>query len=304
MSIIRAQNVDLSKITFSDVKTDVHGRKMVFFNSKQGKLIVQTPKMIVPNGIKKWRKADALNNRDDKFEMEMSFRGLGTDQAVTAFHEKWTAFDEFIKKAVIAHSKEWLGVPTLSMDTLESVMYKPMVRVPKDKDGNDLPYPSRIKVKLDREFDAAGNPTGKFLSNKRFKTEILFFDENKEKMAIDETNVESEVPKGSEAICVMELVYLSLSKTCVCTKWKLVQTKIFKNSNAITEYALLEDEDSESGTPAAENPEAAEVEAAMAELRVNDPIDPVPETEVTEPEIELEIDEEPVKRVRKKKDQV
>ncbi len=246
MAPVKANNLDLSKVSFSDVKTDQHGRKMVYINMN-GKIMVQTPKMYAPNGIKRWRKADATNNKDDKFEMELSFYGEnGSDSNandIRNFKEKLEQFDELIKNKVVENAKEWLGLPKLDMNTLESVMYTPMVRVPKDKQGNILEYPCRVKAKIDREIDSNGNPTGRFLSNKKFKTEVMLFDENKEQIHLDENNCENAVPKGSQVICILELVYLTLSKTVIATKWKLVQAKVFPNKDSITGYALLDDTD-------------------------------------------------------------
>lgn len=244
--VVKANGLDLSKVTFSDVKTDNHGRKMVYINMNGGKILVQTPKMYAPNGIKRWRKQDATNNKDDKFEMELSFYGEnGTDkngQEIREFKQKWESFDELIKKKVIEKSKEWLSMPKLDMNTLESVMYTPMVKVPKDKEGNELPYPSRIRAKIDREMDSNGNYSGRFLSNKKFKTEVMIFDESKERQDINEENAESVIPKGCQVVSILELVYLSLSKTTISTKWKLVQAKVFRNKDTITGYAMLDDE--------------------------------------------------------------
>jgi len=247
MSVVKASAFDLSQVTFSDVKSDIHGRKMVFINRNGGKILVQTPKMYAPNGIKRWRKKDAVDTLDDRYEMELSFYGEnGMDknaEELRTFHEKWKLFDELVKAKVIEKSKEWLGMPKLDKTTLESVMYTPMVKIPKDKEGNELPYPSRVRVKLDREVDSNGNHTGRFLSNKKFKTEVLMFDESKTKLEMNESNVENVVSKGSQVVCIMELVYLSLSKTTISTKWKLVQAKVFGNKESITGYAML-DEDS------------------------------------------------------------
>lgn len=247
--IVKASNLDLSKVTFSDLKTDVHGRKMVYVNTNSSKIVIQTPKMYAPNGIKRWRKKDAVDNKDDKFEMELSFYGEnGNDKnasEIRDFHEKLEEFDELIKSKVIEKSKEWLGMPKLDKNTLESVMYTPMVKVPKDSEGNELPYPSRLRVKIDREFDTSGNVTGRFLSNKKFKTEVLMFDESKSRVEFNEETAEMTVPKGSQVISVLELVYLSLSKTTISTKWKLVQAKVYKNQQTITDYAMI-DEESES----------------------------------------------------------
>lgn len=246
--IVKAVNLDLSNVTFSDLKTDVHGRKMVYVNKNSSKIVIQTPKMYVPNGIKRWRKKDAVDNKDDKFEMELSFYGEnGTDKnaaEIQQFHSVLQEFDELIKDKVVEKSKEWLGMPKLDKNTLESVMYTPMVKVPRDSEGNELPYPSRVRVKIDRDFDSQGNVTGRFLSNKKFKTDVLLFDESKSRVDFNEETAESSVPKGSQVICVLELVYLSLSKTTISTKWKLVQAKVFKNQQSITDYAMI-DEDNE-----------------------------------------------------------
>jgi hypothetical protein len=250
MSIVKAESFDLSKVTFSDVKLDQHGRKMIYINGESNRILVQTPKMYAPNGIKRWRKKDAVDNKDDKFEMELSFYGEdNTDknsQAIKAFHEKWQDFDDLIKKAIMERSKEWLGKSKVSMDVVED-KYIPMVRVPK-KDDEILPYPHRIRAKLDREQDSNGDFTGRFLSNKRFKTELLLFDENKNALDLNESNAEMVVPKGSQVVCVLECVYLSIS-TNISVKWKLVQAKVFRKANTITDYAMLDDEESE-GAPA------------------------------------------------------
>lgn len=247
--LVKAGSLNLSKVTFSDIKTDNHGRKMVYINLDNGKIMVQTPKMYAPNGIKRWRKKDAIDNKDDKFEMELSFYGEnGTDknaQELRDFHQKWKEFDTIIKTKVVEKAKEWLGMPKLDMNTLESVMYTPMVKIPRDKEGNELPYPSRVRAKIDREVDANGNSTGRFLSNKKFKTEVLLFDDTKTKLDLNEDNAETLVPKGSQVVAILELVYLSLSKTTISTKWKLVQAKVFRNKDTITGYAMLDDDDND-----------------------------------------------------------
>ena len=246
MSIIKATNLDLNKVSFSDVKTDNHGRKMVYVNYNGGKILVQTPKMYVPNGIKRWRKKDATDNKDDSFEMELSFGGEDKEDKnsseIREFHTKLEQFDEIVKKTIMAKSKEWLGKPKVSMETIEDAYYSPSVKIPTDKDGVVLDYPSRVRAKLDRERESdSDNFTGRFLSNKRFKTPVLMFNESKEQIEMNENNFDAVVPKGSQVICVLELVYLSIT-TKVSAKWKLVQAKVYKNQQSITGYAMIDDE--------------------------------------------------------------
>jgi hypothetical protein len=296
MSIIKAVNLDLNKVSFSDVKTDNHGRKMVYVNYNGGKILMQTPKMYVPNGVKRWRKKDATDNKDDAFEMEMSFGGEDKEdknsQEIRVFHEKLEEFDELVKKTIMSRSKEWLGKQKVSMETIEDAYYAPSVRIPVDKDGNVLDYPSRVRVKLDRERDGDGdNFTGRFLSNKRFKTPVLMFDESKTQLEMNENNFDTVVPKGSQVIAVLELVYLSIT-TKVSAKWKLVQAKVFKNQQSITGYAMI-DEESEQAEDLDTADEAEKLVENTKNLNVEESQEELVEhEEVEEEEVEEEVVEE------------
>jgi hypothetical protein len=239
--VIKATGLDLSQLTFSDVKLDNHGRKMVYINNRGGKVLIQTPKMYVPNGVKRWRKKDATDNKDDSFEMEMSFGGEDKNPDIRVFHEKMQEFDTIVKKQIMAHSKEWLAKPKVSMELIENAYYAPTVRVATDKDGNQLEFPDRMRAKLDRERDG-DDFSGRFLSHKGTRTPVMMFDESKVQLDMNETNFESVVPKGSQVTAVLELVYLSIT-TKVSAKWKLVQARVSRSSQAITGYAMLDDDE-------------------------------------------------------------
>jgi hypothetical protein len=181
--------------------------------------------------------------------MEMSFGGEDkldkNSTEIREFHSKMEQFDTLVKTNIMSHSKEWLGKTKISMDSIEEAFYAPSVRVATDKDGTVLDYPSRIRAKIDREREGeSDNFTGRFLSNKRFKTPVLMFDDSKNLMEMNETNFESVVPKGSQVTAVLELVYLSIT-TKVSAKWKLVQAKVVRNEQSITSYAMLDEEDLE-----------------------------------------------------------
>lgn len=301
MSIIKAVNLDLNKVSFSDVKTDNHGRKMVYVNYNGGKIMVQTPKMYVPNGIKRWRKKDATDNKDDSFELELSFGGEDKEDKnsveIREFHEKLEQFDSLVKNTIMSKSKEWLGKPKVSMETIEDAYYSPSVRVPTDKDGNILDYPSRVRAKLDRERDNSDGFTGRFLSNKRFKTPVLVFDENKNPLDLDENNFDAVVPKGSQVICVLELVYLSITSK-VSAKWKLVQSKVFRNQQSITGYAMIDDESSQKEDLDTENDvveatKALSIEDSLEEGASEEAVENAAEEEEEVEEEEEEVEEEP-----------
>lgn len=308
MPVIKATDLDLSKLTFSEVKTDNNGRKMVFVNLNGGKVIVQTPKMYVPNGIKRWRKKDAVDNKDDSFEMEMSFGGEDkldkNAQAIKTFHEKMSGFDDLVKNHIKDHSKELLGKPKVTMELIENAFHTPVVRLAMDKEGNVLDYPSRIRVKLDRER-SGDDFTGRFLSCKRPPTEILMYDQNKEQLPMDENNFETVVPKNSLVVAVLELVYLTIT-TKVSAKWKLVQAKVERNQTNITGYAMLDEDE----TPDLDSETPVEtLTAQTAKVTVED--DPVETGEEVDEDLDDDLDEEdepepvpvvvPVKKGRAKK---
>jgi len=310
MPVIKATDLDLSKLTFSEVKSDNNGRKMVFVNLNGGKVIVQTPKMYVPNGIKRWRKKDAVDNKDDSFEMEMSFGGEDKQdknaQAIKTFHEKMSGFDDLVKNHIKDHSKELLGKPKVTMELIENAFHTPVVRLAMDKDGNVLDYPSRIRVKLDRER-SGDDFTGRLLSCKRPPTEILMYDQNKELLPMDENNFETIVPKNSQVVAVIELVYLTIT-TKVSAKWKLVQAKVERNQTNITGYAMIDDDE----TPDLDSETPVEtLTAQTAKVTVEDQVEEVETGEEVEDELDDDLDEEdepepvptpvPVKKGRAKK---
>jgi hypothetical protein len=238
MSIVKTANIDFSKVTFSDVKKLGKG-KMVYANLNTNKIILQTPKMSIPFGISRWRDANADDGSGDSFRLGLSFYGEDNNAEIKEFKHHLEQFDNIIKQKIKENSKEWLNKSNVSMEVIEDAYYVPNVKVSVDKDGKE--YPSRIEVKLDRQKED-DEFTGKFVSNKRFNHEIMVFDEDKNLVELNESNFESVVPKGSQAICIIELVYISITAKISC-KWKLVQMKVFKNKKAITDYAIVDDDD-------------------------------------------------------------
>lgn len=287
MSVLKASSLDLNKISFSDVKVDPHGRKMVYVNLNGGKIRLQTPKMYAPNGIKKWVKKNPNDN--DNFEMELSFYGeAGTDKnsvEIAEIHKKFKELDEIIKNKILENCTKWVG-KKITKEVLEEDRYKPIVKVPKDKEGNVLNYPSRFKTKIDRDSE-----NGKFLSNKKDKTDLLFFDENKQRIEIDESNAENIVQRNSQVITIIELVYLSISATGISVKWKLVQCKLFRNKDTITEYAMLDDEEE---TPAELPDDLDNSEDSVVEEQVENAEEQVENVEETIEEVECEVEPEVV----------
>ena len=297
MSIIKAANVDFSKVTFSDVKKLGKG-KMVYANLNSDKIILQTPKMSVPFGISRWRDPSADDSNGDSFRLGLSFYGEENNADIHAFKKNLTQFDDMIKQKIKENSKEWLNKSTVSMEVIEDAYYVPNVKLSVDKDGKE--YPSRVEVKLDRQKEE-DEFTGKFVSNKRFNHEIMVFDENKNPLELNESNYESVVPKGSQAICIIELVYISITAKISC-KWKLVQMKVFKNKNAITDYVIVDDDESDIVNVKEDldsDEEKTNLDNIEEEL-VSEPCDDIVSDELVEQFETIQVEEQIVEPVLKK----
>ena len=297
MSIIKAANVDFSKVIFSDVKKLGKG-KMVYANLNSDKIILQTPKMSVPFGISRWRDPSADDSNGDSFRLGLSFYGEENNEDIHTFKKNLEQFDDMIKQKIKENSKEWLNKSTVSMEVIEDAYYVPNVKLSVDKDGKE--YPSRVEVKLDRQKEE-DEFTGKFVSNKRFNHEIMVFDENKNPLELNESNYESVVPKGSQAICIIELVYISITAKISC-KWKLVQMKVFKNKNAITDYVIVDDDESDIVNVKEDldsDEEKTNLDNIEEEL-VSEPCDDIVSDELVEQFETIQVEEQIVEPVLKK----
>ena len=289
MSITKSSNIDFSKVTFSDVRKMGKG-KMVYANLNGGKIIIQTPKMGVPFGVSRWRDDNADDNKGDSFRLGLSFYGEESNNEIKHFKEQLQEFDEIIKTHIKENSKEWIGKPNLSAELIEEAFYVPNVKVPKDSDGNVLEYPPRFEVKLDRQKNG-DDFTGKFVSNKKFNHEVLIYDQDKNLIPMDESNYDTVIPKGSQCITIVELVYISITAKISC-KWKLVQAKVFQNQKAITNYAI-DDSDEEDTNENDDNGLKEDLESENSDnlVQVDDPVVYRPEHSREHVDTDAEVEE-------------
>ena len=220
-------------------------RKLFFVNHNNTKIVLQTPKMFLPNGVKHW----ASETYPESFEMEMVF-----DDTCKEFHEKMIELDNKIKSEILKNPKDWVNnAKVKDIETIEAAFYvNPIVRNSKDKEGNLTPqYNDKMKVKLER-YVKNGESTGRFVSNMRSGSEVLVFDENNNQLDFNDTNCEQVIPKGCKAVSIIEFVNINIVNGKVYPKWRLVQTKVYRNKTAITTN-IIEDEDEEELTNEFEN---------------------------------------------------
>jgi len=147
MSVVQAPEFDVKNITITAPKALQSGAKSSWLNYNGGTLTMQTAEdMSTPFGL----------NCADKFgppeySVDLSFRGADQRPDIKLLQEKLQAFDEFMIDQGVKNSKVWFKAD-LSRDVIKA-FYTPMVKFSKDKEGNLLPYPPTIKLKLRRTND-------------------------------------------------------------------------------------------------------------------------------------------------------
>jgi hypothetical protein len=238
-NIIKASELNVSELTFSDVKVDKYNKKMVFVNRPGGKkVLIQTPKMFNVFGAKRWH-SEGTDIKDDSFAVEMSFSGKESNPELQKFHTVLSGLDKLVVDEAFKNRSTWLGKPKTSRELVEEI-YLPVLKISTDKKtGEPLEYPDRFKIKFDKDRES-----GKFVSSKKNNNEIMIFDENKEKITVNADNIENVIGKGSYLTSVVELVYITIGAK-ISLKFKFIQGKLIRNNNDITENVMIDDDDEE-----------------------------------------------------------
>jgi hypothetical protein len=286
-NIIKASDLNISELTFSDVKVDKYNKKMVFVNRTGGKkVLIQTPKMFNVFGVKRWH-SEGTDTKDDSFAVELSFSGKESNPELQKFHKVLSDLDNLVKEEAFKNRSTWLGKPKISKESIEETMYIPTLKVSMDKNGDLLEYPDRFKVKFDKDRES-----GKFVSSKKNNNEIKVFDEDKQEISFDADNIESIMGKGSYLTSVVELVYITIGAK-ISLKFKFIQGKLIRNNSDITGNVMLEDDEPEER----KLPEDYEQEPSLEHV-VEEDLEPEEETEEMMP---VSVPEPTVKKSRSKK---
>ena len=205
MSVILPSNFDISKITFSDVKS-LEKSKMVYVNYNGGKVRTQSPQMPVP-----YNASDYNNNHN--FKVSLSFRDLNASDAaakarVTAFHAMIQAIDDLIIDKATANAGKWLGAAGASRAEIKR-LYTHSIRIPKTPEGAprlDIPPSFSIALKQkDGAFDAElyDKDLRPIMAEKRFASPL------------------DHLVRGTEVVCQLDLTSIWLAAGKFGTTWKL-----------------------------------------------------------------------------------
>ena len=123
-----------SNFTFSNVRKNKMGGKVVYLNYGNSKTFIQLPSMRAPFGLSSY--TDEATKRTT-YSLDLSF-----DPENAEFLEKMVELDELIISTVQKNSKEWLG-KSYTDTIIREALYKPVVKTPSKPE-----YPATIKLKI------------------------------------------------------------------------------------------------------------------------------------------------------------
>lgn len=133
-SIILAKNIDVSKITFSDLKTADSGAKSVYINYNGKPLYAQTPEMPCVYGLSKW---DNDAKVPPKYSMDLSFSGVDKNPSLAKFMDVLKAMNDKFLNQAMDKGLEWFKKKFSSTEVVEAI-YTPLIKYPKDKETGEV----------------------------------------------------------------------------------------------------------------------------------------------------------------------
>lgn len=189
----KIEDVDVSKITYSEVKVNKYGGKSVYLNYVNRKpLRIQLPKLYLPFGVNDWegKKSVDFSMRDN--EQIVDFITKMEEKLITDSSElNW-----FKKKMPIEVVREFF------VSTLKS----------------SENYPPRLKCKMFNTdiFDSVKNENGEY-----------------PQLEVTNENIGEIISKGSSAQSIIECSGIWLVDKKFGISWKIIQMKIFKESTKL-----------------------------------------------------------------------
>lgn len=217
-SITLAKDFDVSKISYNDVRSLDNGGKVVFVSYNKAPLVLQTPEMSAPFGLSKW----AEDNRDDKYTLDLSFRGMESRPSLAAFYDVLDTLDKKLVADGFANQQTWFkGKKYNSVEVLEA-LYTPLVKLPKDKNTGEVTnkYPATFKIKVP-------------FKDGKFTCEV--FDNNRQ--LVDLNTIPT---KGARVAAIIQFMGLWFAGGKFGSSWKVIQMKVSPNAR-ITGYAFADD---------------------------------------------------------------
>lgn len=129
-SVLLPRSIDTTQIQYGTPRQlDSGGRTIyVSYGKEKHSFVFQSPKMKVPFGIRSGEKF----GQPDKWNMELSFDGMDTDEKKSEFYNKMVELDDRIVSDIMTHSPSWMKKKYAAEEVVRA-LYTGIIRQAKDE---------------------------------------------------------------------------------------------------------------------------------------------------------------------------
>lgn len=225
-TIVRAVDLDIGSITFSDVKTLDNGTRMIYISYKNNKFFMQLPNLVASYGLSVWP-ADRPGGVD-KMHLDLSLTGYDTENStVQSFFQKMSEFDELLVDAAMLNSKTWFR-KTFQNREVAQALFTPLIKYSKDKNTGEIStkYPPVVRLQIPR--------------NKKGEIDVEIYDTNRTRLNFDDIDF-----KRAQVTAIVQISSVWLINGKFGVSMKIQQMKVNQNQNSLVQYAFANDSDDE-----------------------------------------------------------
>ena len=234
-NVMKASEINVSKLNFSQPKKLPNGGNKVYVNNDSGTLYVQTPDVNIL-----WDTKFYSGDSEDSgnYPIEFSLTNLENNQQMKDFHDMLVSFDNHLVDLAYNNRKEWFGakLAKANRDTIES-LYTPMVKISIDRETGEPngKYPPRFGFKINMW---EGKHQCKVYDDKR----TLFQIDDKD--APDFKSLKDDILlKGSSIKVLLKCHGIWVINGKFGCTWRAEQLKVKVSQKTINEYAFRDDDD-------------------------------------------------------------
>jgi hypothetical protein len=278
------KNIDVSKLRYSEMRTLPSGAKTVYVNYGSEKLTIQTPVLSLPYGLgEPFESKEAAKNgtviadKDKKYDLTVSFRGLDENPKVKGFHDKLKEIENKVIDDAFTNRLSWFKDDFDGNKSFVSKLLSPIIKVDKDPNtGKPVgKYPPTFKAKL--PYD---NKNGSF----------IFDSYDMDNNEIDFPTIMNKL-KGAKSQLIVQLTGIWFAGGKYGCSWKIITGKFQLHQNS--KICFIEDSDADNATVSEEEEDDDVVDnEIMNSLKLTPNVVPDEDDDEEEEEEEEEEDDE------------
>ena len=223
MNINLAKNIDLSKVTFSDLKKNDFGGGNLYVNYEGRPLVIQTPYMPTPFGVSVFEPTDGGQT---KYSLDLSFREEETNPSTKALLNWLTQFDDMLVQEGLKNSLQWFKTKHTSEEVIKA-LYSGQVRHSINRETGEIntQYKPTFKVKVP-------------YNNNKCNVEV--YDDKKERVTFE--HLDEVVTSGSKVRGILSCSGLWFAGGKFGISWRLLHLQA-KGGTGLPNFAFQDDSD-------------------------------------------------------------